>query len=103
MRSGKEFAEWLDDFLVDRGYPKNPLNENDLQEVTGWINGDYAKELEEKGQVAIVFNDYIYIIHDAVMEDGYMVNKYDPSDVESGPMDGGLCTGSAQDAVEFLL
>ena len=32
-KEAKEFAEWLDDFLVDRGYPENPLNENEYQEI----------------------------------------------------------------------
>ena len=62
-----------------------------------------AEELEEKGQVAILFKGFLYIVYDATMEEGYMVDKYDPFDLEEGIIDGGLCTGSAQDAVEFLL
>ena len=100
----KEFAQWLDDFLTDRGYPENQLNEGDLAEVIEWCNGGYAKTLEEKGEVAILFNGYLYIVYDSVQEDGYMVDKYDPFDLGGDNiMDGGLCTGSAQDAVEFLL
>ena len=62
-----------------------------------------AKELEETGSCAILHNGYLYVITDAVVEKGYMVDKYDPYDLEDDPFDGGLCTGEAQDAVEFLL
>ena len=62
-----------------------------------------VKELEETGGCAILTNGYLYVITDAVLEEGYMVNKYYPYCLEDGPFDGGLCTGSAQDAVEFLL
>ncbi len=63
----------------------------------------YEKELEEKGQVAILKDNYLYIIHDAIMEEGWMIDKYDVFDLEEGIIDGGLCTGSALDAVRFLL
>ena len=63
-----------------------------------------VKELEETGRCAILANGYLYVITDAVMEEGgYLVDKYDPYDLEDGPFDGGLCTGTAKDAVEFLL
>ena len=62
-----------------------------------------ARELEETGSCAILQGGYLYVITDAVMEEGYMVNKYDPYNLEDGPFDGGMCTGTAQDAVEFLL
>ena len=64
---------------------------------------DETKELELTGSCAILHNGYLYIIKESDMEEGYMVDKYDPYDLEEGPFDGGLCTGSAQDAVEFLL
>lgn len=63
----------------------------------------YAKELEDKGKVAILFNGFLYVVYDSISEDGYMVDKYDPFDIEEGIIDGGLCTGSPKDAVEFLL
>ena len=62
-----------------------------------------AQELEDDGQVAIFYNKYLYVIHWSDMNDGWYVDKFDPFDLEDGPIDGGLCTGSAQDAVEFLL
>lgn len=61
------------------------------------------EELIKNGQVAILHNGYLYIVRDAVMEDGYQVDKYDPFDLEEGVIDGGLCKGTAKDAVEFLL
>ena len=62
-----------------------------------------AKELEKKGKIAILAQNYLYIIYDATIEDGYMIDKYDPFDIDEGIIDGGLYTGSAFDAVEFLL
>ena len=60
------------------------------------------RELEETGSCAILANGYLYVIRESDMEEGYMVDKYDPYDLED-PFDGGLCTGTAKDAVEFLL
>ena len=62
-----------------------------------------AEKLEKDGQVAILENGYLYVIYDAVIDEGYMVDKYDPFDLDEGIIDGGLCTGTAKDAVEFLL
>lgn len=61
------------------------------------------KKLEETGRVAVVKDGYLYTIEESVMEDGYQVNKHDPFDDIEEVIDGGLCTGSASDALEFLL
>ncbi len=62
-----------------------------------------VKTLEEKGQVAFLRDGVLYVIYDAVVEEGYMINLHDPFDLDDGqPYDGGFCTGTARDAVEFL-
>ncbi len=82
-------------YLEESKKEKKMLVENDIEK--------HAQILEEKGQVAFILNNILYVIHDAIVEDGYMVNLHDPFDLDEGqPYDGGLCTGSARDAVEFL-
>ena len=65
---------------------------------------ELAMELETKGRIAILSKDrdYLYVIYESVMEEGYMVDKYDVDDMNE-PMDGGLCTGTAEDALNFML
>ena len=64
-----------------------------------------AQKLEDDGRIAILSEDrnYLYVIYESIMEEGYMVDKYDVDDLDDGPMDGGLCTGTAEDALEFML
>ena len=70
-----------------------------------------VKELEETGSCAILQGGYLYVITDAVMEEGYNIDKHDPYDLEGGPFDGGLCEHdetvsdyqNALNAVNFLL
>lgn len=65
---------------------------------------EYVEELEKTGQVAILFNGFLYVVYESMMEEGYQVNKYDPFDIELGVIDGGLCTGTAKETLEgFLL
>ena len=62
------------------------------------------EELEEERRTAVVIDgEYLYVIYESIQEEGYMVDKYDIHDDLSEPMDGGLCTGSAKDALEFML
>ena len=64
-----------------------------------------AKKLKTTGRIESVDKGILFMIWDA--EDGWMLNKFklnlfiDGDRLES--FDGGLCTGSAKDAVEFML
>ena len=64
-----------------------------------------ANRLKTTGRVEFMDKGILFMIWD--VEDGWMLNKFkldlflDGDRLES--FDGGLCTGSARDAVEFLL
>ena len=64
-----------------------------------------AKKLKTTGRVEFMHKGILFMIWDA--EAGWMLNKFDLSLFIEGDrleaFDGGLCTGSAKDAVEFLL
>lgn len=70
----------------------------------------HAKILELQGFVSFYDGD-LYEIHET--EGGYMVDVFEISDegllmddVDARlmrPVDGGLCTGSAMDAIEFMM
>ena len=54
-----------------------------------------AKELDDDGSVEFDYGDYIYNIF--LRSDGdYQIDI-------SEPVDGGVCTGSPTDAIEFML
>ncbi len=70
----------------------------------------HAQILEQRGFVTFYDGD-LYEIHES--DGGYMVDVYEISDegllideVDARlmrPVDGGLCTGSAMDAIEFMM
>lgn len=68
-----------------------------------------SKILEHHEEVEFVYNNIHYEIF-ASSESGYIVNIYksDEKDeygqyLEQNNIDGGLCTGSCKDAIEFML
>lgn len=68
-----------------------------------------AKKLEEGEEIEFVYNDTYYEISESC-EGGYMVDLYSSYEkdeygqyLEQNSIDGGHCTGSAKDAVEFML
>ena len=65
----------------------------------------YVKKLEEDHSVVFLHNEMVYVIQWSDSNEGWYIEIFDPyllgMDLDS--KDGGLCTGSAQDAVEFLL
>ena len=70
---------------------------------------EYANMLENGETVEFVYNGFFYEIFESA-DSGYVVNVYlDNEKDEYGNyldkhiIDGGLCTGSAKDAVEFML
>ena len=61
----------------------------------------FAAELEDTLEIQFVHNNQEIDIFWSHSNDAWMI---DVLDTQSGtPVDGGLCTGSAKDAVEFFL
>ena len=70
---------------------------------------ELSKILENKQSVEFVHNNLFYELFDG-SEGGYIVNVYssDKKDedgcyLDEYLVDGGLCTGSSKDAIEFML
>lgn len=68
-----------------------------------------ARALKNDGSVTFEFEKSYYEIFESD-ESGYVVNVYSSADrdedgelLDSNIIDGGHCTGSARDAVEFML
>lgn len=62
-------------------------------------------ELKKSGSVSFEHDGLSYCITESCQEDGYSVdvfNSGDDIDVDE-PIDGGLCTGSEKDAIEFMI
>ena len=66
-----------------------------------------AEKLYRDGRISFVSKDKLFIIFESGTECGWMANVYDLSEFIDGDeltsYDGGLCTGCAKDAIEFLL
>lgn len=62
-----------------------------------------AKELRSTDSCAFMSKGMLYVINYSPDNDGFMVDRHDPYDLSDDPEDGGLCTGSAKDAIEFML
>lgn len=61
-----------------------------------------AKELKKEYRVAFIAHEQLYVMWWSDTQDGWYIEVYNPFDLEE-PIDGGLCTGSAKDAIEFML
>ncbi|MDB2405369.1 hypothetical protein N9W00_00345 [Arcobacteraceae bacterium] len=77
------------------------MNEIKVKELANILNSNKSLEFQYKG--------FYYQIFES-SEIGYVVNMYslnekdeDDDYLDCNLIDGGLCTGSAKDAVEFLL
>ena len=96
----KDFKDWTKEgveFL---------LQHNQFQDIA--IN-TLSKLLELGETVEFKYNDLYYEIFDSA-DSGYVVNIYSSYEkdkydcyLEKNIVDGGLCTGSAKDAIEFML
>ena len=69
-----------------------------------------ARVLKNESGVEFQHNGLFYEIFESVSSEGYIVNVYsnnmkdeDGEYLDAYELDGGLCTGSARDAVEFML
>jgi len=78
-------------------------------EMSAEAINDFAKMLNNGNTAEFIFNDLFYEIFES-LDTGYVVNIYccnkrdeDGSYLNEYLVDGGLCTGSAKDAVEFML
>ena len=64
--------------------------------------------LEEIGKIEFEHNNLFYEIFESA-ESGYMINIYSSNEKDEDDeylfenIDGGLCTGSPKDAIEFML
>jgi len=70
----------------------------------------FTQTLKEEKRVHFTYNEFYYEIFESSCSDGYVVNVFssDEKDVygeylEKYVVDGGLCSGSPRDAVEFML
>lgn len=69
----------------------------------------FIKTLEDNKTVHFTYNEYYFEIFESVANSGYVVNVYssdekeDDEYIESNLLDGGTCTGSALDAIYFML
>lgn len=70
----------------------------------------FVKVLEETKEVDFAYNEFYYEIFHSGNVNGYFVNVYSDDEkdrygdyLEENELDGGLCTGNARDAVEFML
>ena len=70
----------------------------------------FVKTLESKKFVDFSYNEFYYEVFESSCSDGYIVNVYTDNEkdengsyLEKHEVDGALCTGSARDAVEFML
>ena len=68
-----------------------------------------AKILEQNDEVEFIYNNLHYEIF-ASADTGYVVNIYSSDEkdeyeqyLEKNNIDGGLCTGTAKDAIEFMM
>ena len=73
-------------------------------------NKELAKKLEQFGIVRFEHCGSYYEIFESTTSDGYMVNLYLDGELddegyylEDNGYDGGLCTGTALEAIEFML
>ena len=69
-----------------------------------------SRVLKSKSSVEFQHNGLFYEIFESVSSEGYIVNVYsnnmkdeDGEYLDVYELDGGLCTGSARDAIEFML
>lgn len=58
-----------------------------------------AEKLENECEVNFEYDGLVYEIFESSCDDGYIVNVYS----EGKEIDGGLCSGSPKDAIEFML
>jgi len=68
-----------------------------------------SKILDAEQSVEFIFNNFYYEIFES-SESGYIVNVYSSDEkdeygcyLDKHNIDGGLCTGSAKNAIEFML
>ena len=66
-----------------------------------------AEKLYKDGSISFVSKDRLIMVCESLSECGWMVDVYYLSEFINGDeltsYDGGLCTGCAKDAVEFML
>lgn len=79
-------------------------------EMSDTAINDFARMLEDGNTAEFIFNDFYYEIFESCCDAGYVVNIYSSNQKDENGnyldkymIDGGLCTGSAKDAVEFML
>jgi len=70
----------------------------------------FTQTLKVEKRVHFTYNEFYYEIFESSCSDGYIVNVFsnderneDGDNLEHHHIDGGLCSGSARDAVEFML
>jgi hypothetical protein len=69
----------------------------------------FIKILEDDKIVHFSYNEYYFEVFESVTDSGYVVNVYSSNEkeddeyIEANLLDGGTCTGSALDAIYFML
>ncbi|QOY51969.1 hypothetical protein [Candidatus Sulfurimonas baltica] len=70
----------------------------------------FIKILKDDKSVHFSYNEHYYEIFESITDSGYIVNVYSSDEKDEGNdyidkylIDGGICTGSAIDAIYFML
>lgn len=109
----KGFFDWSLPFLEHMHIE----NHSASQEIVNAMNEKYLElcttTLEENKAVQFVYKGFFYDIFESACEIGWVVNVYpnakdkifdeDNQLIDEQQIDGGLCTGSAKDAIYFML
>ncbi len=80
-----------------------------MEEITDYMIQELAKKLDNRDSVDFIHNGFYYEIFESA-EPGYIVNVYSSNErdeygeyLDKHIVDGGLCTGTAKNAIEFML
>ena len=77
--------------------------------ISEYTLSKFTVALENNKTVEFKFNGFYYEIFQSFNNDGYMVNVYNSNEKNNGEyleknlIDGGLCSGTAKDAIYFML
>ena len=80
-----------------------------LSEISDYTLFKFTTALENNQPIDFKYNGFYYEIFQSLNDDGYIVNVYstnekkDGSYIEKNLVDGGLCSGTAKDAIYFML
>ena len=109
IEAGVEFSSkfYLDWKWLDGSRPFDEKKEAPIGTVdTGCITDEeterLTRELAEKERLAVIIGDFLYVIQRGVIEEGYLISRYDPFDSMSQPVDTDFCSGTESEAIAII-